>query len=474
MTIFEPLSADVRPLGRQFNDVWNQAIWDCLLQEVDLETGKLLFEWRASEHVDLNDSYIRVDDTWSNMGTRDAPFDWFHLNSVQKDGNGNYLISARNTHAIYYVDDKTKSIIWTLGGKRNDFEDLSEGHALNFAWQHDARIVSSHASDQGTTTAILTMFDNAAVDRNYAYGPSYSRALSLELKYPTLNPQVRHKQRSDNNARFDIESRKQEPNVQALSKMDQEKVGNINGSNTLYTVRVVQQYINPKNILSSTQGSAQVLGPALGEESKMFVGYGLNAAMTEFASNGTVLCDMHFGAASSWETGDVQSYRAHKYAWIGRPSVPPNAAIRGDDVYVCWNGATECRQWLLQSWNSAKSDWEEVTLAAKQGFETKIILDAQHRHVSRRRLRVVALDKDSNRLEHGASNIIDRGYVTMTVRQHLGVTNTVASAVILFVSFAASVSLWHIYRRLRRSPFRKRTIRHMPSLQVLEHNDRMS
>ena len=75
-------------------------IWDGAFQEIDLETGDLLFEWRASDHVDITDTYRPI----YSMGTRNDPFDWYHINSISKDALGNYLVSARYPHSIIYID----------------------------------------------------------------------------------------------------------------------------------------------------------------------------------------------------------------------------------------------------------------------------------------------------------------------------------------------------------------------------------
>ena len=50
--------------------------------------------------------------------------------------DGNLLVSARNTWAVYKVSRKTGEVLWRLGGKRSDFE---MGKGTVFAWQHDAR-----------------------------------------------------------------------------------------------------------------------------------------------------------------------------------------------------------------------------------------------------------------------------------------------------------------------------------------------
>ncbi|KAK4544321.1 hypothetical protein LTR36_004212 [Oleoguttula mirabilis] len=424
MIVFEVIPADVRPLGRKFNDVWNQAIWNCLIQEVNIETGELVFEWRGSEHVNITQTYMKLDSLAE--GTQENPFDPYHLNSVEKDELGNYLISARNPHAIIYIDGKTGVIIWTLGGKNNLFMDLSDGYALNFAWQHDARFVSPYAfpetytpppEKEGVSVTLLTMFDNAAVDWDYFYGMPYSRGLLLELTYPTPDSNVGKELAAGGRITEDSIVQSGEPR-EPLSKQDAEKVASINGTRVSYAVRVIHDFTNPNHVRSGTQGSVQLLPQAQGRDPKLFVGYGLNAVMTEYSSNGSVLCDVHFGAKTSWERGDVQSYRAYKFAWVGRPRTAPVAAVKGDEVLVSWNGATEVHSWLLQTADSPESDWTVVEREPRRDFETAVRLPRQHR--AARYLRILAIDRDGQPCEYGVSNIVVRNRFATFARQRLG------------------------------------------------------
>jgi len=41
----------------------NGYIWDCVFQEVDVETNDLLFQWRASDHFKFEDMAV---DSWSD------------------------------------------------------------------------------------------------------------------------------------------------------------------------------------------------------------------------------------------------------------------------------------------------------------------------------------------------------------------------------------------------------------------------
>jgi hypothetical protein len=411
MTIYEIIPGDVS-MFRKFDpekpdDQDPNYIWDCAFQEVNIETGELVFQWRASEHYNVTETYRGI----GPGGTKNDPFDWFHINSMVKDDLGNYLISARYTHSITYIDGKTQEIIWQLGGKRNSFMDLSGGNATNFAWQHDARFVPFDAfpnlyklppQAKGYTTRLISLFDNAAEDHNYKWGLPLSRGLLLEVTYPTPET-VKAK------TGFIKTVHEQIP-VKEGATEDEKKIPSINGTNPSYSVRVIKSYESPENIRSSSQGSMQLLPQGPGEDPKVFVGYGLNAVWTEFDANGSVLCDVHFGAKISFERGDIQSYRAYKFGWHGQPERPPSVEITDDtaEVLVSWNGATDVAEWVLQgsrSKDAADQDWMTLDRVQKHQFETAITVPKTDMHY----LRIIALTEDGQQLPYGASEVLNRG-----------------------------------------------------------------
>ncbi|KAF7188024.1 hypothetical protein HII31_10596 [Pseudocercospora fuligena] len=379
-------------------------IWDCVFQEISIDTGDLIYQWRASEHIDITATYRGI----GPGGSRNDPFDWFHLNSIEKDELGNYLISARYPHSITYIDGKTSETIWTLGGKLNDFMDLSGGNATNFAWQHDARFLpidtfpnmyTPPRERDGFITKLVTLFDNAAEDQHYEYGMPLSRGLLLEVTFPIQSTRT---------------ARQPGANVEDVPDLNMKKVLQNNGTNPDYTVRVVKSYENPQNVRSSSQGSMQILPQGPGQDPKVFVGFGLNAVWTEFDADGTVLCDVHYGATTSWERGDIQSYRSYKFQWVGMPEVPPAVDISDDDaeIYVSWNGATEVAKWVLQCSEKNTEDekpWEDLIVARREDFEASILLP--NTVGDSRYLRVIALDEKGRRLPYGTSRVIDRGVV---------------------------------------------------------------
>ena len=93
-----------------------------IVQELEVPSARVLFEWRSLDHVALTESYSQV-----------APaFDYFHVNSVDLAADGNLLVSARNTWTVYKVDRGTGKVIWRLGGKKSDFA-MGAGHAVLLA-----------------------------------------------------------------------------------------------------------------------------------------------------------------------------------------------------------------------------------------------------------------------------------------------------------------------------------------------------
>jgi hypothetical protein len=119
-------------------------IVDNIVQEVDLATGLVLFEWHSFGNVSPNESNVPV------PKEKGSEWEYFHANAVDLDADGNFLISARNTSTVYKVNRATGKIMWRLGGKKSDFK---LGPGMRFDWQHSIR-----AQPDGT----YKLYDNSA------------------------------------------------------------------------------------------------------------------------------------------------------------------------------------------------------------------------------------------------------------------------------------------------------------------------
>jgi Arylsulfotransferase (ASST) len=154
MTIYGLTSRDLTSVGGSGDG----AVAEGVVQEVDIETGEVLFEWHSLEHVGIEESYFPPPESPLE------PFDYFHINSIDVDTDGNLLVSARKTSAAYKIDRRTGGILWRLDGKRSDFW-MDPGARTRY--QHDAR-----RRPDGT----LTIFDNGEEGEN-----TLSRAVVVRL-----------------------------------------------------------------------------------------------------------------------------------------------------------------------------------------------------------------------------------------------------------------------------------------------------
>jgi hypothetical protein len=148
ITIYDPVLADLSSVGGPKDGM----VLDGIAQEIDIESGEVLFEWHSLDHVGLDESYRKPPKVpkW--------PFDYFHINSIDVDHDSNLLISARWTFTIYKIDRKSGEVIWRLGGKKSSFE---MGPGTKTRYQHDAR-----RQPDGT----ITIFDNGGLkldDQSY-------------------------------------------------------------------------------------------------------------------------------------------------------------------------------------------------------------------------------------------------------------------------------------------------------------------
>jgi hypothetical protein len=288
--------------------VKGRSVLEGALQELDLRTGRVVFEWHSIDHVRLVESYYRL------PGNPDRVYDYFHINSIAIDHDGNLLVSARNTHTVYKISRRTGEILWRLGGRRSDF---ALGPGVRFAWQHDAR-----RQPNGT----LTLFDNAAAPKTRRQ----SRGLVLRLDEKRMR------------------------------------------------ATLVRSFVHDPPLVAVDQGNLQRL-----PNGHYLVGWGHLPYFTEFGRRGKKVFDGRFGHVG------VDSYRAYRFAWIGRPRYRPSVALDGSVLYVSWNGATEVVRWQLLG-GRRRNELTPVVTVRKRSFETEIPLPSDVDYVA-----VRALDRKS-------------------------------------------------------------------------------
>ncbi|KAI1255821.1 hypothetical protein MGN70_002561 [Eutypa lata] len=319
----------------------DSVLHDSAFQEIDVATGEARFTWRASEHFALHESmngYI--------FDADGGGWDWFHQNSVQKTPDGNYLISARHLSLLALISGKDGSKIWQLGGKNNDFEDLSDGRATNFGFQHHARFVDDAFTE-------VTFFANNA-EFSHASTPGCEDACSRAVRV----------------------------------KLDYENM----------TARLVQEWHHPKSVQAWAQGGIHAL-PGGGA----MIAWGTVPSVTEVTADGDTVMEIQLSpwAAATGGRDGVAFYRAYKLNYKAHPPWGPSIACVNGTLYVSWNGATEVAKWSVFGGENTVTLTSKNHVVPRSGFETEIKLE----NPSYRYAQVRALDAEGKTL--GSTDMVD-------------------------------------------------------------------
>lgn len=171
ITVYDPILCDTSAVGGPAYG----AVTDGVLQEIDIKTGLVMFQWTSLDHVGLGESYVPASGTSTG-----SPFDFFHINSINIDRDGSLLLSARNTWTVYDIDARSGRIVWRLGGKRSSF---ALGPGTSTAWQHDPLELADGS---------ISIFDNGSSPTVHHQSRGIVVGLDVQQKTATLLGQITH------------------------------------------------------------------------------------------------------------------------------------------------------------------------------------------------------------------------------------------------------------------------------------------
>ena len=202
----------------------DQTVINGVVQEIDIATGQVLFQWNSQDHVPFSQSEQPL------PASPSTPWDWFHINAVHLDTDGNLLIDARDTWTTYKVNRFNGNIIWQLGGKDSSFTlQAAPGQVLDsaneiFSWQHDPEAIGNDE---------YTFFDN---ESSGTPNLPYSRAITVKL------------------------------------------------NEWNHTATLISSDNQPEGLSAASQGNAQTTG-----EGNLFVGWGILPYISEFNPQGNLI-----------------------------------------------------------------------------------------------------------------------------------------------------------------------------------------
>jgi Arylsulfotransferase (ASST) len=171
ITVYAGIDCDLSSVGGPRNG----AMADTLLQEIDLKSGLVMYEWHSLDHVALSEAYVTA-----VHASQTTPFDYFHINSIDVQQDGSLLVDSRNTWAAYDVDPHTGIVRWRLSGKHSSF---AMGPETRTAFQHDAR-----QQPDGT----ITFFDNGATPIKHPQSRAIQLRLNMQQMTATLVRSEQH------------------------------------------------------------------------------------------------------------------------------------------------------------------------------------------------------------------------------------------------------------------------------------------
>ena len=128
---------------------WGLSSKATIIDDVIVEvtpTDHVVWHWSTANHINVATANVQFHKNFPDV---------IHMNSIQEDGHGGILFSARNLDALYRIDMATGAITWKLGGSSTpqSLKFTKSAYPTNFSGQHYARILSNGTitvQDNGT------------------------------------------------------------------------------------------------------------------------------------------------------------------------------------------------------------------------------------------------------------------------------------------------------------------------------------
>ena len=260
----------------RYGGAYNGALVDSAVQEYNLRTGRLLRTWDALDHIPLSESQ-------ASLPTNGFPWDAYHVNAIDLQSNGTFLVSMRNTWAAYLVNIRTGAIVWTLGGRHSSF---SFGPGAAFQWQHDVQIQPGSR---------VSLFDDhcCQLTGGGTYVPASGPSRGLVLK---LDEQA-------------------------------------------HTAKLAAQVTLGGEVDADYMGNVQPL-----PNGNIFIGWGSEPYFSEYNSSGMLLFEGELPGPDLTYRATLEQWEGLP---LSRPAGAARPAAGATTVYASWNGATRVASWRV-------------------------------------------------------------------------------------------------------------------------------
>ncbi|CAG7949932.1 unnamed protein product [Penicillium olsonii] len=278
--------------------------------ELDINTAEVIQWWDSYNRIPLPET---VHYSPSSRVEGHPGWDYVHINSVDKNAAGDYLISARFTNTIYLISGIDGNIMWRLGGKFTDFE-----QDFTFSKQHDAKFLESNG-----THHIIYFMNNASDEEFNEENASSSLFVELDT------------------------------------------------SVTPFTARAIRRYTRPDYQLSRLRGNTQLL-----PNDHVFTCWSKGGYISEHTSEGEVVLTANFTSPrySSYRAYKFEfTGRPNTPPDMVASVYGTDETNVVTTFWVSWNGATDVSEWHFYAQASDFHDPVFVGKAPRVDFETMFI-----------------------------------------------------------------------------------------------------
>lgn len=277
---------------------------------LDLNAGKLMHDWDSFDKIALHET---IHFTSASPAEPPPGWDYVHANSVDRNSDGDYIMSMRFTNTIYMISGADGHIMWRLGGRESNFE-----QDFTFSKQHDAKFIESNS-----TYHVISLMNNASDEESNE--EDVSSALIVELDTAA----------------------------------------------TPMTARVLRRYNRPDGKLTRLRGNTQVLS-----NNNVFIGWSEGGYFTEHAEDGELLLSARFASPrlSSYRVYKFEfTGRPSTPPDVVASVWGTDETDLTTTFYVTWNGATDVAWWNFYARASEKGRPVFVGNTSKRDFETMYI-----------------------------------------------------------------------------------------------------
>ncbi|KAJ5362169.1 hypothetical protein N7541_003013 [Penicillium brevicompactum] len=279
VTVYLSHEIGLQDFGRPAETTWLESGG---FAELDINTAEIIQWWDSHNRIPLPEG---VHYTPSSPVEGFPGWDYVHINSVDKNAAGDYLISARFTNTIYLISGIDGNIMWRLGGKYTDFQ-----QDFVFSKQHDAKFVESNG-----THHIISFLNNASDEEFNEENVSSSLFVELDT------------------------------------------------SVTPFTARAIRRYNRPDRELSRLRGNTQLL-----PDDHVFTCWSKGGYISEHTAEGEVVMEANFTSPrySSYRAYKFEfTGRPSTPPDMVASVFGTDETNMVTTFWVSWNGATDVAEW---------------------------------------------------------------------------------------------------------------------------------